>query len=159
MAVLDDIKVIKNITDTSKDGLLNIYIRRATTVIQLYLNVPTVTQLDKYRRQIIRQVTEIFSDTPVTTSTDDGTTTTTVSAAILDTYPDAVIQFVLEILNRQGDEGISKSTVGRQMQSEYELGISETVKTLLPVPYATTINTYELNDCYGNGNYDGYDYH
>ena len=40
MAVLDDIKTLKNIPidDISQDGILNIYIRRADTSISKYLN-------------------------------------------------------------------------------------------------------------------------
>lgn len=39
MAVLDDIKTLKKISDTSKDAEINIYIRRATTLIKNYLNL------------------------------------------------------------------------------------------------------------------------
>jgi hypothetical protein len=50
-------------------------------------------------------------------------------------YPDAVIQFVIEALNRQGDEGVKQSNMS-SVQNTYELGISESVKALLPLPYA-----------------------
>lgn len=39
MTVLDDIKTLKNIVDESKDGQINIYIRRAETLIREYLNL------------------------------------------------------------------------------------------------------------------------
>lgn len=41
MAVLDDIKTLKNIAtlDTSKDGVINLYIRKATILITNYLNI------------------------------------------------------------------------------------------------------------------------
>ncbi|MCH3962687.1 MAG: phage head-tail connector protein [Clostridium sp.] len=39
MTVLDDIKTIRNISDNSKDNLINIYIRRAETLIKEYLNL------------------------------------------------------------------------------------------------------------------------
>jgi hypothetical protein len=154
MAILDDIKAIKYITDTSQDAVLNIYIRRATVAIRQYLNIPNVQVLDKYKMKICNPVTEIFPNTDTYTVTDDGTTTRVLADDIQSTFPDAVIQIVLEILNRQGDEGISKSFVGREMQSVYELGMSESAKGLLPLPFATTINTFAISDYYGNGNLD-----
>jgi hypothetical protein len=48
-------------------------------------------------------------------------------------YPDAVIQCVIEALNRIGDEGIKTSNIS-SIQTTYEIGISETVKSLLPLP-------------------------
>ncbi|MCD2345812.1 phage head-tail connector protein [Clostridium guangxiense] len=39
MAVLDDVKILKNIADTNRDNEINIYIRRATTLIGNYLNL------------------------------------------------------------------------------------------------------------------------
>lgn len=39
MTVLDDVKTIRNISDNSKDNLINIYIRRAETLIKEYLNL------------------------------------------------------------------------------------------------------------------------
>ena len=39
MTVLDDVKVIRNISDNSKDSLINVYIRRAETLIKEYLNL------------------------------------------------------------------------------------------------------------------------
>lgn len=49
------------------------------------------------------------------------------------TYPDAVIEYVIEALNRQGDEGVKVSEIS-SVQNTYELGISQTVMNLLPVP-------------------------
>lgn len=39
--IIDDIKTLLEITDTSKDNILNIYIRKSTTVIKNYLNNST----------------------------------------------------------------------------------------------------------------------
>ncbi|MBV4422925.1 phage head-tail connector protein [Clostridium tyrobutyricum] len=39
MSVLDDIKALKNISDSSKDNIINIYARRAETLIREYLNL------------------------------------------------------------------------------------------------------------------------
>ncbi|KEH95744.1 hypothetical protein Z962_07925 [Clostridium botulinum C/D str. BKT12695] len=36
--MLEDIKILLNINNNSKDSILNIYIRKATTLIQNYLN-------------------------------------------------------------------------------------------------------------------------
>lgn len=41
--IIDDIKTLLNISDNSKVFLLNIYIRKATTLIQNYLNNPSFT--------------------------------------------------------------------------------------------------------------------
>ena len=39
MTVLDDVKALKNISDSSKDNIINIYTRRAETLIREYLNL------------------------------------------------------------------------------------------------------------------------
>lgn len=44
MSVLDDVKIIKNISDNSKDNLINIYIRRAETLIKKHLNLKDGTE-------------------------------------------------------------------------------------------------------------------
>lgn len=49
------------------------------------------------------------------------------------TYPDAVIETVLAKLNRQGDEGVKISQVS-SVQMTYELGIPESVMSMLPLP-------------------------
>lgn len=41
--MLEDIKTLLNIQDNSKDSILNIYIRKSTTLIQNYLNNPKFT--------------------------------------------------------------------------------------------------------------------
>ena len=56
------------------------------------------------------------------------------NATIETTYPDAVLQHVIEALNRLGDEGIKVSQIS-SVQSTYELGISDSVKALLPLPF------------------------
>ncbi|WP_282804271.1 phage head-tail connector protein [Clostridium tetani] len=40
--MLKDIKILLNINDNSKDSILNIYIRKATTLIQNYINNPNL---------------------------------------------------------------------------------------------------------------------
>jgi hypothetical protein len=40
MAALDDIKTILNISDTSKDALLTLYIRKGSALIATYMNAP-----------------------------------------------------------------------------------------------------------------------
>lgn len=96
--ILDDIKTLKHISDSSQDELLSIYIRRAETAIGKYLN----SDLDN----------------------------TTIEAK----YPDAVIEYVVEALNRQGDEGVRQGIMS-SVQATYELGLSEEVKALLPLPF------------------------
>jgi len=46
MAVLEDIKVLKNIADTSKDALITLYIRKAGVLITNYLNMKPVVAPD-----------------------------------------------------------------------------------------------------------------
>jgi len=46
MAVLNDVKILKNITDTNRDNEINIYIRRATTLIGNYLNLDSNNTTD-----------------------------------------------------------------------------------------------------------------
>lgn len=49
-------------------------------------------------------------------------------------YIDAVVEYVVECLNRKGDEGIKQSQLGA-VQNTYETGLSDEVKALLPVPF------------------------
>lgn len=65
MAVLDDIKILKNIsnTDTSRDNEINIYIRRAVTLIGNYLNLDSDNTIDiknTYQDACIAYVMEEF---------------------------------------------------------------------------------------------------
>lgn len=41
--IIDDVKTVLNISDASKDNLLNIYIRKAKTAVINYLNDSTLT--------------------------------------------------------------------------------------------------------------------
>lgn len=101
MEVLDDIKTLKNIslTDTSQDGSLNIYIRRAETAISKYFN----NSLD--------------------------------NATIETMYPDAVITYVIEHLNKKGNEGIKQYSQGSRSGIYEGSGLSNDVKSLLPLPH------------------------
>jgi len=46
MAVIDDVKVLKNINDSNRDNEINIYIRRAVTLIENYLNLGSNNTID-----------------------------------------------------------------------------------------------------------------
>lgn len=122
MAILDDIKTLQNveITDTSKDGLFSIYIRKAVTLIANYLNIPTVAT--------------------TTTNYWTGAVNTIEPLDIGTTYPDAVIEYVLECINKQGNEGIKQFTQG-SVNGTYGNELSDTVKALLPVPYVKFVKT------------------
>lgn len=98
MAVLDDIKILKRITDNNRDGELSIYICRAETLIRNYLNANS-------------------------------------AADISEMYPDAVICYVMECLNKKGNENLKQFTQGSR-SGTYESGLSSDVKNLLPVPSA-----------------------
>lgn len=56
------------------------------------------------------------------------------SVDIATVYIDAVVEYVIECLNRKGDEGIKQSQIG-SVQNTYETGISDEVKALLPPPF------------------------
>lgn len=99
MTVLDDVKTIKDISDNSKDNLINVYIRRAETLIKEYLNLK-----------------------------DN-------SVDIQETYPDAIVCYVIECLTRKGNENIKQFQQGAR-SGTYESGLSKEVINLLPVPYA-----------------------
>lgn len=49
-------------------------------------------------------------------------------------YPDAVVQCVMEAVQRQGNEGLNQFMQGSR-QGTYETGLSEEVKALLPPPF------------------------
>lgn len=100
MAVLDDVKELKGWkTNDSHDGVINIYIRRAATLIKKHLNC-------------------------------DGDT-----ADIADTYPDACIAYVMEQLSMRGNEGMKQFAQGGR-SGTYNSGLSNDVKSLLPLPSA-----------------------
>lgn len=96
MAVLNDVKTLKNIRDTSRDNEINIYIRRATTLIKAYLNDS--------------------------------------NADIENMYQDACIAYVIEQLNRKGNEAIKQYSQGSE-SGTYSSDLSDNVKALLPTPY------------------------
>ena len=54
--VLDDIKIVLGINGAIKDSLLNIYIRKATTLIVSYMNDP-LTDVNLYPDAVIEYVT------------------------------------------------------------------------------------------------------
>lgn len=100
MGVLDDIKTLKKIGDSGKDSEINIYIRRGTTLISNYLNIPS-TQTD-----------------------------------IEASYPDALIQYVIECMNKSCNEGLKQFSQG-QRSGTYGNELSDSVLALLPLPTAT----------------------
>jgi hypothetical protein len=118
MAVLDDIKTILDVedTDTSKDNLLNLYIRKAVTLITNYLNISTVVYTDSI-----------------------GTVIQPIDVSI--TYPDAIIEYVTLCLNKKGNEGLKQFTQGSRSGTYENSQLPDSVILLLPVPYATLIKT------------------
>lgn len=115
--ILNDTKILLDIGDTTQDGALNIYIRKAVTLITTYLNVATE---------------------PVTT-TDywTGVTTTIQPVDVAATYPDAVIQYVIENFRLRGNEGLKQFSQGSR-SGTYNGGLSQDVINLLPLPYVGT---------------------
>ena len=106
MAALDDVKTILNISDTTKDALFTLYVRKGVTLITAYMNAP---------------------DPPVT---DPVTLPVDVEA----TYPDALIEYAVLCYHRRGNEGIKQFAQGAR-SGTYEDGLGQSVKDLLPSPF------------------------
>lgn len=120
MAVLDDIKILLDISDTTRDSKLNLYIRKAITLITIYLNIPTVA----------------------TTSTDPitGVVTTIPPIDVPTTYSDAVIEYVTICMNKRGNEGLKQFGQGGR-SGTYGNDLPDSVIALLPLPYAKLLQT------------------
>ncbi len=118
MAVLDDIKTLKGIQDTSKDNIISLYIRKATALISNYLNVDSTVDIQA-------------------------------------TYPDAVVEYVIECINKQGNEGMKQFTQGSR-GGTYGNELSDTVLALLPAPYATMLGVGREPNVNDNTGWDIY---
>lgn len=55
---------------------------------------------------------------------------------IQETYPDACITYVIEQLGRKGNEGMKQFTQGSRSGTLDNGGLSDDVKSLLPLPSA-----------------------
>ena len=106
MATLDDIKTVIGLSDTSKDALISVYIRKGITLITNYMNepLPLVT-------------------IPPTLPTD-----------VTVVYADALIEYVTLCYRKRGQEGIKQFAQGSR-SGTYEDGLQESVKALLPSPF------------------------
>jgi len=104
--LLDDIKTVLNITDTSKDTLLAVYIRKGTTLVNIYMNFPDIPVTD-----------------PVTPPVDVATV-----------YADALIEYVTLCYRKRGNEGVKSYGQGGR-SGTYEDGLQQSVKALLPSPF------------------------
>jgi len=105
--LLDDIKVVLGKeSDLSIDNLLNVYIRKGTTLINNYMNFP---------------------DIPITIPI-----TLPVDVAVV--YADALIEYVILNYRKKGNEGVKSFGQGNR-SATYEDGLQESVKALLPSPY------------------------
>lgn len=101
--LLEDVKILLEINDTSKDGLLNLYIRRSVTIIKNYLNN------DNFTKEYIEQ-----------------------------NYSDAIIELVIMTYRNKGKENIKSTSQGARSVTYTDgstFAITESVKTLLPLPY------------------------
>ncbi|MFT8312956.1 MAG: phage head-tail connector protein [Clostridium sp.] len=113
--ILSDCKTLLNINDTdiSKNSIINIYIRRAVPLIQNYLQLRA---------------------TDLVVTNFDGTTTTTPPVDVQATYPDAIIEYVIEQYKRRGNIGMKQFSEGSR-SGTYDNSLSDAVKALLPQPY------------------------
>lgn len=55
---------------------------------------------------------------------------------VASTYPDAVIQYVVENYNKRGNESLKQFSQGSR-SGTFESGLSQEVKDLLPLPFIT----------------------
>lgn len=96
--LLDDIKTVLGISelDTSKDSLLNIYIRTATTRIINYLKIDSTVDIQTL-------------------------------------YFDAIIELVVILLAKRGNEGLTQFSQGSR-SGTYGSDLPESVISLLPSP-------------------------
>lgn len=104
--MLEDIKIILGIEDTSRDTLLAVYIRKGATLITNYMNAP---------------------DVPVTVPPTPPLDVTVV-------YADALIEYVTLCYRKRGNEGVKSFGQGGR-SGTYEDGLQESVKALLPSPF------------------------
>ena len=120
MAILDDVKTVLNINDTSKDNLLSLYIGDAIILISDYLNIPT---------------------TPIT-KTDHwtGVTTTTEPIDVSATYSNAIRKYCVECFRKKGNEAAKQYAEGNR-SGTYKDELSDGVKALLPVPFVSMLTT------------------
>jgi hypothetical protein len=102
----DEIKTVLGITDTTKDALLAVYIRKGITLITSYMNAPAVPITD-----------------PPTPPIDVATA-----------YEDALIEYVVLCYRKRGQEGIKSFGQGSR-SGTYEDGLQQSVKDLLPSPF------------------------
>jgi hypothetical protein len=108
--LLDDIKTVLNITDTSKDTLLAVYIRKGTTLITNYMNAPLVPVTD-----------------PITLPVDVATV-----------YADALLEYATLCYRKRGQEGVKQFSQGSR-SGTYEDSLQGSVKDLLPSPFIRMI--------------------
>ena len=125
MAVLDDIKTLINVTDTSQDNLLNLYIRKAVTLISTYLNISTTPIITRNRYS--------------------GVTTTVQPIDVTVAYPDAVCEYVIICINRKGNEGIKQFNLAGD-SGTFGNDLPDSVIALLPVPYVSLLGTRRGNN-------------
>lgn len=109
MALIDDVKTVLGYSDTSKDALINIYIRKAKTLITTYLQIPTVAYTD-LSGVLIQPIDVTIS------------------------YPDACLEYVIQSFRKKGNEGLKSFGQGSRLGS-YGDELSDTVISLLPSPY------------------------
>lgn len=100
--------------------------------VKTYLNISTYdTSKDAILLLYIRKANAAISKYLNDDTTDISTT-----------YPDAVCQFVVEAVNRNGVEGMRQYMQGSR-QGMVETSLSDMVKALLPFPYVSMMSAYD----------------
>jgi len=123
LAVLDDLRIA--LDPSINPDLLNLYIRKSVTLITNYLQLDTTAQ-----------------------TIDNGDGTTTVNPIdVASTYPDAIVEYVIENYNKRGNEGLKQFSQGSHSGS-YNSALSDDVKALLPKPYINMRSTFIDSSAY-----------
>ena len=116
--VLDDLQIL--LPNFNNNPKLNLYIRKAVTLITAYLNLDTVAY----------DTTDYYT----------GITTTVLPLNVSITYPDAICDYVTICVNKQGSEGIKQQSQGSRSMT-FSNDLPDSTKALLPLPYAVMLDT------------------
>jgi hypothetical protein len=139
--ILDDLAILRPNFSAPE---LNLYIRKCTQAISNHMNVPVVITPDiDLQIPEVNGVVTTNPDEATTVTTDDGTNTTVQSTNIADTYPDALLEFVIICCNKKGNEGISQFSTGSN-SGTYGNTLPDSVVELLPPPYATMLDVSQI---------------
>jgi hypothetical protein len=123
MALIDDLSIL---LPSASVPILTLYIRKAVTLITNYLNLDTA-EIDE---------TDWYTGIVTTIEPIDPTIT----------YADACIEYVTLCWNKRGNEGLIQFGQGSR-SGTYGNALYDSVKALLPAPYAIMVDTRRHHVC------------